>query len=158
MWLGVSSPNEFKTPDETVTAKVNGLCRWFTNLENNQSKEPIILTEKYSAEKYLKYDNYDAINVNKVVDIPMDYMDVIGVPITFLDKWNPNADSSSDVATTNDFEILGMTCRNYSPEYVIKRYTKDEYNNAADLNGSACIMEKNKPKSVYGRLLIKRKL
>jgi hypothetical protein len=56
----------------------------------------LILCKKYNPEKYPKYDNYDAINVNKVADIPMDYNGVMGVPITFLDKYNPE-----------QFEIIG---------------------------------------------------
>jgi len=62
---------------------------WFTNLEISKRNEDLILYEKYSPEKYPKYDNYDAINVDKTKDIPMDYKGAMGVPITFLDKHNP---------------------------------------------------------------------
>ena len=58
----------------------------------------IILTEKYTPENYPKYDNYDAIEVSKVADIPKDYDGVMGVPITFLDKYNPE-----------QFEIIGTS-------------------------------------------------
>ena len=61
---------------------------WFTNLDHKKCHEFLTLTEKYSPEKYPKYDNYDAINVDKTVDIPNDYAGVMGVPITFLDKYN----------------------------------------------------------------------
>lgn len=101
LWLGVTSPKEFTVP-EGYTAKnvVNGVAKfgnigWFTNLEHYRRKEEIIIWKEYNEEDYPKYDNYDAINVDKVKDIPM-YDGIIGVPITFLDKYNPG-----------QFEILG---------------------------------------------------
>lgn len=69
-------------------ARVSTSC-WFTNMEVEKHKEYITLYKKYSPEVYRKYDNYDAINVDKYTDIPYDYNGVIGVPITFLDKYNP---------------------------------------------------------------------
>ena len=69
-------------------ARVSTSC-WFTNIEVEKHKENITLYKKYNSEEYLKYDNYNAINVNKYTDIPYDYDGVIGVPITFLDKYNP---------------------------------------------------------------------
>ena len=80
--------------DEEVLGRVATI--WFTNLDIIKRHEFIDLIEKYSPEKYPKYDNYDAINVNKVLDIPVDYDGVMGVPITFLDKYNPE-----------QFEIIG---------------------------------------------------
>ena len=70
---------------------------WFTNLDHKKRHEELILGRKYTPEDYPKYDNYDAINVNKVADIPEDYPGAMGVPITFLDKYNPE-----------QFEIVGM--------------------------------------------------
>lgn len=75
--------------------RVKGV-RWFTNLDFAESHEDIILYKKYNSQEYPTYDNYDAINVNVTKDIPMDYAGVMGVPITFLDKYNPD-----------QFEILG---------------------------------------------------
>jgi len=69
-------------------ARVSTSC-WFTNLEVEKHKQDIVLYKKYDPENYPKYDNYDAINVDKVSDIPMDYEGAMGVPITFLDKYNP---------------------------------------------------------------------
>lgn len=69
-------------------ARVSSSC-WFTNLEVEKHKERITLYKRYIPELYPKYDNYDAINVDKYTDIPCDYNGVIGVPITFLDKFNP---------------------------------------------------------------------
>lgn len=65
--------------------RVSGV-HWFTNMSINKRNEELILVEKYSPDKYPKYDNYDAINVDKTKDIPMDYDGYMGVPITFLDK------------------------------------------------------------------------
>ena len=68
--------------------RVNGV-RWFTNISHTKRNTPLDLYKKYSADEYPKYDNYDAIEVSKVTDIPMDYEGVMGVPITFLDKYCP---------------------------------------------------------------------
>lgn len=69
---------------------------WFTNLDIQKRHEKLILWKHYTPEEYPKYDNYDAIEVSKVANIPLDYAGVMGVPITFLDKFNPN-----------QFEIIG---------------------------------------------------
>ena len=65
-------------------------CVWYTNLDIEKRHEELVLYQKYSPEKYPKYDNYDAIEVSKVADIPCDYYEDIGVPITYLDKHNPD--------------------------------------------------------------------
>lgn len=75
-----------------------GCVRWVTNLKHDFVPEPLILTKKYNPKDYPKYDNYDAIEVNKIKNIPSDYDEVMGVPITFLNKYNPN-----------QFEIVGST-------------------------------------------------
>lgn len=62
---------------------------WFTNLDHKKRHEETILYEHYTPEKYPKYDNYNAININNVAEIPCDYQGYMGVPITFLDKYNP---------------------------------------------------------------------
>ena len=74
-----------------------GNAVWFTNLDHKKRHEDLILYKKYSPDEYPKYDNYDAINVNKTDHIPVDYAGEMGVPITFLDKHNPE-----------QFEIIGM--------------------------------------------------
>lgn len=85
IWLGYKTISEFKIPGSSISKKVTGLSRWFTNLPNKKAADPIELIEKYDPKKYPKYDNYDAINVNRVVDIPFDYDGVMGVPITICD-------------------------------------------------------------------------
>ena len=74
--------------------------RWFTNLDHSKRHEDLILYKKYTAEEFPKYDNYDAIEVSKTSDIPMDYDGIIGVPITFLDKFNP---SQFEIVDPRDF-------------------------------------------------------
>ena len=69
--------------------KARSASIWFTNLDHNKRHEELILYKTYNPEDYPKYDNYDAINVDKTSDIPCDYNGVMGVPITFLDKYNP---------------------------------------------------------------------
>ncbi len=70
-------------------ARVSTSC-WFTNLPVAKHSEDLILYKHYTPEEYPTYDNYDAINVNTYTDIPCDFDGAIGVPITFLDKYNPN--------------------------------------------------------------------
>ena len=69
-------------------ARVSGVM-WFTNLDYQQQPKPIPLTKHYIPEEYPKYDNYNAIKVHRTADIPMDYPELMTVPITFLTKWSP---------------------------------------------------------------------
>ena len=69
---------------------------WFTNLNHKKRHKDLILYKKYNSEHYPKYDNYNAIHISKTAEIPIDYAGAMGVPITFLDKYNPE-----------QFEILG---------------------------------------------------
>jgi hypothetical protein len=87
VWLGVESPKVFIRPDGTE-ASFGNIC-WFTNLANRRRAEEIILFAKYSSKLYPKYENFDAIEVGCVADIPCDYPGQMGVPITFLSKYNP---------------------------------------------------------------------
>ena len=95
LWLGMTWIKEFIQPNKEIK-KFGNIC-WFTNIEHNRRNQPLDLYKKYSNEDYPKYDNYDAIECSKVCEIPMDYNGVIGVPITFLDKYCPT-----------QFEIVGL--------------------------------------------------
>ena len=113
IWLGVSiksGDRKFSVPDNyPLNASGCGIdeygkrfirvkgVRWFTNIEDANCNLPLDLYKKYNPKDYPKYDNYDAINVDKTSDIPMDYDGVMGVPITFLDKYCPT-----------QFEIAGL--------------------------------------------------
>lgn len=104
-WLGVNMgrgisgfivPNHYELYGSESRVDENGNrivatnnCLWLTNLDNPKRHEELILYKNYSAEEYPTYDNYNAINVDKTKDIPMDYHGAMGVPITFLDKYNP---------------------------------------------------------------------
>lgn len=114
LWLGYGfkggAAHFFSRYEDTATAgdhregmiRVSGV-NWFTNLEIPKRHEDMILYKSYNSEEYPKYDNFDAINVNKTSEIPMDYDGILGVPITFLDKYNPE-----------QFEILGTSTMDMS--------------------------------------------
>ena len=162
VWLGYTAnktlafriPDTYAKWDEKETQKMNDGHHYakvpaisvFTNLDIEKRHEKLILWKNYTPEEYPKYDNYDAINANKVSEIPCDYDGVMGVPITFMDKYN-----------SEQFEILGITQRNDDP-YKLKKYNKTEYKNANDLNARACIIINNEPKSMYARILIRKKV
>ena len=100
VWTGYEIPKDFITPEREITTKVNGLCRWFTNLDIPKRHDPLLMGWKYDKGvemgMYAKYQNYDAINIDEVCEIPKDYSGLMGVPITFLDKFCPE-----------QFEIVG---------------------------------------------------
>ncbi len=116
--------------------KVPGIM-WFTNLDIKKRHEELILIKKYSPEKYPKYDNYEAINVDKTVDIPCDYNGIIGVPITFMDKYSP--EQFEIVNALNRYVLVGNEELNDS----IRR----QHSHACNING----------KATYFRVLIRNK-
>lgn len=128
-------------------ARVSTSC-WFTNLEVKKHTEDLILYKTYKGNEddYPKYENYDAIEVSKVADIPIDFDGHMGVPITFVDKHNPE-----------QFEIIGFTHRNDPYNLKTKIYTKKDADNFNDLNGSPIIKNGNEFKFIYMRIIIKNK-
>jgi hypothetical protein len=113
--------------------RVSGIM-WFTNLEIPKRNEEMVLYRKYNPEDYPRYDNYNAIEVSKTVDIPEDYDGVMGVPITFMDKYNPH-----------QFTLLGCSDNGAVPdEYKLPHFKK---HNEPYVNGS----------KVYKRIFIRRK-
>lgn len=80
--------------------RVKGV-RWYTNLDLKQRHEEMILVKRYDSVEYSMFDNYDAINIDKTTDIPCDYAGIMGVPITFMDKYSPD-----------QFEIIGLIAGN----------------------------------------------
>jgi hypothetical protein len=125
---------------------INVPAIWLTNIDNPKRHQEIPLYKKYTPDEYPAYDNYDAIEVGKVAEIPVDFDGVIGVPVTFLDRYNPE-----------QFEILGITDRDNNSGVKTKEYTKSDAPNPGDLNRRGVIKVKNEYKSTYARLLIKRK-
>ena len=112
MWIGYKFGDmAFKVPDYYESRETRfwidetgqkwrsfGNICWFTNLDIDKRHEELIIFKTFNTNDYPKYDNYDAINVDKVSDIPCDYYGIMGVPITFIDKYNPE-----------QFEILGLS-------------------------------------------------
>jgi hypothetical protein len=150
-WFQV--PMDYDIPTESRKKIENGVkyfsmgrIVWFTNLDTLKRHEELTLYKKYSQEEYLKYDNYEAINVDKVSDIPMDYGRRMGVPITFLDKYNPN-----------QFEILGITSgRDEFEATPIKRYKNPKQinqdgsiSNGSKANTRATLLWSKRPDGIY---------
>ena len=142
LWLGYDNggtkwfqvPMDYDIPTESRKKIENGVqyfsmgrIVWFTNMETTKRHQELTLYKKYTPEEYPRYDNYEAINVDKVSDIPMGYNKMMGVPITFLDKYNPK-----------QFEIIG-----------IDRYVEDNpnYGRRFTIN----------EKEIYARVIIKNK-
>lgn len=143
--------------------RVKGV-RWFTNLDFRQRHESLILVKRFKPENYPKYDNYNAIEVGSTSDIPCDYEGVMGVPITFLDKYSPD-----------QFEIIGITKTWFGA--AIKTYPKQiQISKAGDestvskLNDGAVLRVNEPPKNktyymvddgiyiqTYPRILIRNK-
>ena len=168
MWLGASihsGDRKFWVPEDYELKaagcgidatgrkfiRVKGV-RWFTNLDYKERHEDLILYKNYTPDLYPKYENYDAINVNKTEDIPCDYEGIMGVPITFMDKYNPD-----------QFEIIGLGIANlglsigvqpYKPEH--KKYRKEIQKRGA-VDGDLYMMNGNEVVVPYARILIRRK-
>lgn len=131
--------------------RVSGV-HWFTNLDINKRHEDLILYRNYAPEEYPKYENMDAINVNKTKDIPIDYSGKMGVPITFMDKYNPD-----------QFEIIGVGIAKagleigiqpYKPEH--KKYRKEVQKRGA-VDGDLYMMVDGVVTVPYTRIIIKNK-
>ncbi len=141
-WFQV--PMDYDIPTESRKKILDGVkyfsmgrILWYTNLDTTKRHEELTLYKKYSPDEFPEYDNYHAIEVPKYADIPMDYDDVMGVPITFLNKYNPN-----------QFEIIGSDYdikQGFFPELVNSDW-KGKIDRAY-LNG----------KRLYSRILIRHK-
>lgn len=135
-----SAGSRYRVVDEAVFARASAI--WFTNLDHAKRHEELPLWKRYTPEEYPKYDNYDAINVDKVKEIPCDYDGAMGVPITFLDKWNPE-----------QFELLGSFNAGWAGEELGSRPTEIIMKGKSSIwNGP--VVEK---KPLYKRIVIRRK-
>lgn len=162
LWTGhrsFSGGMWFKSSYEGKTEKVvdgekliNVPAIWFTNLDHKKRHDFFDLYKHYSPEEYPKYENFDAINVDETTDIPMDYDGVMGVPITFLDKYCPE-----------QFEIIGVGIAGlglqagvqpYKPEH--KKYRKEVQRRGA-VDGDLYMMVNGEVFVPYSRILIRRK-
>ena len=124
---------------------------WFTNLDIKKRHNELILVKKYDSSEYPKFDNYNAIEVSKVKDIPCDYSGVMGVPITFLSEYNPD-----------QFELLGVSSamsnddslnirKDYS-KYIGYKQNGEKNGRTGSTFGNAPVIEKDDGKSVYYEL------
>ncbi len=168
MWLGASihsGDREFRVPDDYPLnaagsridsdghkyIRVKGV-RWFTNLDYEERHENYVLFKKYTSGEYPKYENYDAINVNKTSEIPKNYSGAIGVPITFLDKYNPE-----------QFKIIGLGISNSGIEIGVKPYKKEhkkyrkEIQKRGAVDGDLYMMTNGIVDVPYARILIRNK-
>jgi hypothetical protein len=153
IWLGKSihsGDREFRVPDsyplEAAGFRVdeNGKkyirvkgVRWFTNLDFDERHESITLFKNYAPEEYPHYDNFDAIDVSKTIEIPCDYDGPMGVPITFLDKYNPD-----------QFEVLdGLNRYALLDSQGTNENVRQKKSHTCNING----------KSTYFRIVIRRK-
>lgn len=149
LWLGYNKVKEFVVPSADhpergnivtdgkggLIAKFGNIC-WYTNLDIKKRHEDLILYRRYKEDpsRYPKYDNYDAIEVSKVKDIPEDYYGVMGVPITFMDSYNPD-----------QFELIGASDNGAVPdEYKLPHFKR---HNEPYIDG----------RKVYKRLFIRRR-
>ena len=155
IWLGYgfkggnayfAVPNNNKTDsyasgvyDDTTGLVKFRNCAWYTNIDIEKRHEEMILFKPYSPENYPKYDNFDAIDVGKLVDIPVDYYGVMGVPVTFLDKYNPD-----------QFEIIGMGTGDTAKKIGVTK----NYRGRTDL---AITLPDGSHTCPYNRILIRRK-
>lgn len=122
--------------------RVKGV-RWFTNLDTSRRHEPITLSRNYSAEEYPHYENYDAIDVGRTQNIPVDYDGFMGVPITFLDKYSPD-----------QFEIVMLANGNARSNVSSKTLAEVGYRPHSEDRGGVGIINGRR---VYVRILIRRK-
>ena len=155
IWLGTRSGNmEFTVPNDSEPRatrfwidkngqkwrSLGNIC-WFTNLEHDKRHEELPLFKKYTPQEYPTYINFNAIEVSKVGDIPCDYDGLMGVPITFMDKYNPD-----------QFEIIGMSLDLADMSIIRERLGRND-------GGPTFYIEKNgKLVRLYDRIVIRRKV
>lgn len=152
IWLGQSihsGDREFQVPNDYPLdasgyridengnrfIRVKGV-RWYTNMDYKERHEEFISYKIYNEDEFPKYDNYDAINIGKTKEIPIDYDGVMGVPITFMDKYNPD-----------QFEVLGLSASARYNKEIVGIPFRGEKDARPLLNG----------KNTYARIFIKRK-
>ncbi|MEA3228049.1 MAG: adenine-specific methyltransferase EcoRI family protein [Campylobacterota bacterium] len=131
--------------------RVSGV-HWFTNLDISKRHDELILYKKYNSEEYLSYDNYNAINVDKTKDIPMDYDGDMGVPITFLNKFNPEQFALVGLGISNSGKEFGV--QPYKEEH--KKYRKEIQKRGA-VDGDLYMIKNGEVTVPYARIIIRHK-
>ena len=150
MWLGYNCARFFNKPDGSLYETARSF--WYTNFDIAKRHEEIILYKAYNPEDYPLYENFDAINIDKTNEIPIDYTGAMGVPITFLDKYNPE-----------QFEIIGLGISNSGIEIGVqpyktehKKYRKEVQKRGA-VDGDLYMIKNGIVDVPYARVLIKNK-
>jgi hypothetical protein len=167
LWLGYDNggtkwfqvPADYDIQTESRIKIENGMkyfsmgsVMWFTNLDTTKRYEELTSYKKYTPEEYPTYENYAAIEVSKVSEIPMDYDGAMGVPITFIDKYNPD-----------QFEIIGLGISNSGLEIGVKPYKKEhkkyrkEVQKRGAVDGDLYMITNGVVNVPYARILIKNK-
>ena len=172
MWLGASihsGDREFGVPNDYPLAassfrvdedgkkfiRVKGV-RWFTNLDYKERHERLPLYKRYVSNEYPRYENYDAIEVGKTADIPMDYEGLMGVPITFMDKYNP--EQFEIIGMCENEDLYGLKTKVYSSaECKAAYFAKFDKKGTYDLNASGVLRLDGKLEKVYQRILIRHR-
>ncbi|WP_091324874.1 adenine-specific methyltransferase EcoRI family protein [Arthrobacter sp. cf158] len=155
MWFRVNDDAPVKsgqrTDEEGRRYQTIGNSAWFTNLDHAKRHEELTLFKSYSSADYPTYDNFDAIEVAKTVDIPMDYDGVMGVPITFLGKYSP--EQFKIVELSRYTKTQGM-----SKEFVDAYYASGQTGQISEGHPDLCYYDSNgRPVVPYMRVLIRRK-
>ncbi|MFC0131517.1 modification methylase [Massilia eurypsychrophila] len=163
LWFGYNNggikwfrvPNDYEIKTESRKKVVDGVkyqsmgrIYWYTNLETTRRHENMTLFKRYTPEEYPMYTNYSAIEVQKVAEIPMDYDGNMGVPITFLDKYNPE-----------QFQIVGISTQLAEPmsRYAVKEDYMSKNGKVVGGTGKLFLPAANgKHEGVYERIIIKR--
>lgn len=152
VWTGKTHPANYIRPDGSIYQIRNTI--WITNIGENHKE--LVLTKKYEESNYITYHNFNAINIDKVSDIPYDYYGIMGVPITFIEKYNPN-----------QFKILGIDRIPYNIELGIEGMGTQWCNDFFSGGGKGhytptmrnlCLYESGKAKIRFSRILIQRKI
>lgn len=127
MWFGNNNVHDFLQPDGTI--KKFGNINWYTNLDFIKRHEKLVLWKNYNSAEYPKYETFDAIEVSKVTDIPIDYDGIMGVPVSFMSKYNPDQFEivgEFNHGSDNDFDLAKpiLNGKELFPRLAI-RYRKD---------------------------------
>jgi hypothetical protein len=164
MWLGYGFKggaahfiNKYYEDYATASDRKKGMIRvsgvvWFTNVDIQKRHENFILYKKYKPNEYVKYENFNAINIDKTTNIPVDYKGYMGVPITFIDKYNPE-----------QFEILGLGISSSGIDIGVKpyksehKYYRRHVEKKGAVDGDLYMINKGIVKVPYARILIKNK-
>lgn len=167
VWLGYNNGDmAFQVPDDYEPRatrywqdetgqkwrSMGNIC-WYTNLDIKKRHEEMILVKRCKPESYPKYENYDAIEVSKLADIPCDYRGIMGVPITFMDRYSP--DQFVILGRRGDLEWAENECTFYTPPSAELQAKYKAMNRTWRVQNTYYLDENGVPKVTYGRIFIR---